>query len=99
MNIIVYNPTTKHLRVSLWHGVRVCSECYVHLNNGIYYYNHGICPFCGHNSNGTICDSFDAIYRKVFTYIPQWWQIWKEREYFIEAKDEDSYKAIKNMFN
>jgi hypothetical protein len=55
-------------------------------------YNNGICPHCGYDSDGTICDTYNAIIKKI-DHSP-WWRLW-ERDVSFVGKDEKSKEYLK----
>ena len=63
------------------------------------HYNNGVCPNCGNISGSTIASTENAIYREITVYEPKWWQLFKKRDYYIQAKDEHSYRLLNKAFS
>jgi predicted RNA-binding Zn-ribbon protein involved in translation (DUF1610 family) len=83
----------KVIRKSKWYGIDVCIACKNILTDSEKMYSGGVCPKCGHEELGTICDTVKVIVRKV-KYYP-WWQL-LNREMSYEGKNEFSKQWIKD---
>ena len=77
------------MRESNWYGIPVCTECNKRLSDSQKMYSSGICPYCGHNSNGTVCDTNMVTLKKIILH--PWWRFWK-REFKYIGKNEFSDK-------
>ena len=75
-----------------WYAVDVCVVCNKKLTSSHKMYNDGICPYCGHNSHCTVCDTVEVTVSKVKT--GKWWEFWK---YEMEGKDEFSKNWLKEQ--
>lgn len=60
--------------MSKWIRKALCVECKTPLSHTEEYYSDGICPHCGHNSNGTICNTKVKAVRWVVDSQPKWWE-------------------------
>lgn len=58
-----------------------CVQCGNLIGERSRMYNHGICPHCGYNSNGAICDTDKIIIRSVAIY-KYWWSFFCTEHYF-----------------
>ena len=59
-----------------WEARLVCAVCRQYLTTHEIYYSDGVCPRCGHDSDGTVCDTQTVIWRWVETESPSWWERW-----------------------
>ena len=66
------------MRESNWYKINACAKCTKKLANSKVYYNGGVCPHCGYDSNSDICDSI-AITVKETKHYP-WWQIFNRKK-------------------
>lgn len=57
-----------------WFKTLICVECEHQLEYQDRRYNRGICPYCGHNSDGIMCKTKDIVIREIHYTYP-WWQI------------------------
>ena len=69
-----------------WEYDIVCKYCKSELSDEELYYGLGVCIKCGADSDSTICDHEKIIYRRVYTYVPRWFEFWKSPVYTIEYK-------------
>ncbi len=58
---------------SEWFKVHFCPGCDRRLNFNVRLNNYGVCPYCGHRSAGTICDSYEKSARIVYDFTPYKW--------------------------
>lgn len=84
---------------SEWKFVEMCAQCEKELSENQILYSHGICPYCGYNSNCTICDTKKVVYRKTKTFIPKWYQFWIRPKYLIEYAGTMSETILKKLDN
>jgi hypothetical protein len=72
-----------------WYSTDWCKECNSRFCGSDLAYSGGVCPYCGHNSNSTMCDWKTRSFRKVKHQRRVlglfWWTV--EREY--EEKTDD----------
>jgi predicted RNA-binding Zn-ribbon protein involved in translation (DUF1610 family) len=67
-------------RYGFWESVNFCVECDAILGMLDEMYSDAACPYCGHASGGTVCDTRPGARRKVYT--GPWWKFWQwEWEY------------------
>ena len=55
-------------------AVHLCAKCEVRLSNHEMMCSHGVCPYCGNNSESTICD---CIKKSVKLPDKKWYQFWR----------------------
>lgn len=80
--------TLKPVKMGPWRPYHYCTECGAQLDERTRMYSGAICPACGHKSihASTICDTYVMAERKVYTFVPKWWQFWRRSKYTIERK-------------
>jgi len=86
-----YKKELKPYRQSNWYGLDVCISCESRLYNKQKNYNGGICPYCGHDSDGTICDTQKIILKRISRR--PWWMFWNN-EYEYIGMDDASKKWL-----
>ncbi len=79
------------MRESEWYSIKVCSECENRLTGSQVMYGGGVCPICGHDSDGTVCKTNKIILKEIKHH--KWWQIWKRKFTYI-GKNEYSKNWI-----
>lgn len=57
-----------------WESVYFCVKCGGELSYNVKMGRHGICPLCGNTEGCTIIETVLKARRKVYTYIPKWWE-------------------------
>lgn len=67
---------------SNWFGIHCCVACSTSLCTEEKYYSDGICPYCGHITKSTICDTVVVIAREIRTSYP--WYRFKPAEISLE---------------
>lgn len=74
-----------------WQIAYFCAKCGAQLSYKVQMEYYGVCPSCGSYSQGTI-ETVKGVRRKVYTYIPRWWE-WifrgKRSNWHWEEKSED----------
>lgn len=58
-----------------WIKISRCVECAAQFSLNDEFYSDGVCPYCGHVSGGSICDSVKSA---TLFDMPPWWQFWKK---------------------
>ena len=81
------------MRKGDWYRITVCPKCQNRLSNRIHLYSDGICPKCGRDSNGTICETNNIIIRKIKHH--PWWRFW-DKKFTYEGRNELSKNWLKN---
>jgi hypothetical protein len=56
-----------------WEVAYFCSACKTELSFGVVMGSHGICPYCGHNDNSTVCDHITKVRRWIWLDRPPWY--------------------------
>ena len=51
-----------------WYKMHVCVKCEHWLGIDDYMNSFGVCPYCGHSTNGTICEATPIAVRRVYKY-------------------------------
>ena len=57
-----------------WQIAYFCVKCKAELSTDTRMYSHGMCPFCGNYTPGTIVATTLKARRKIYTYVPSWWE-------------------------
>lgn len=47
-----------------WQASWVCTECNEPLSWNEKMYSYGVCPYCGHHSNSTVCDVVTKVFKR-----------------------------------
>lgn len=58
----------------MWQRIACCVECGTPLDEEEEYYSEGVCPYCGHDDDSTICATKVRAARWVVDYEPSWWR-------------------------
>lgn len=51
-----------------------CAKCDPSGGHMTEMYSGGVCPYCGHNGNSTVCDTVTKAARWVYDFYPSWWE-------------------------
>lgn len=73
------------VRTGRWYTRKHCVECDKSLSDDEESYSDGCCPYCGHISGSTFCETNPVAVRRVITEGP-WWKFWDFRVSY-ERKD------------
>ncbi len=77
------------MKISNWYPIQVCIKCKCTLSDHKEFYSRGVCPFCGHNSESTICNTKTLVIREIKHY--KWWQLWNRKKTYqgnnVESKE------------
>lgn len=76
--MIIYGP---------WTPFHVCVTCGGQIGDRDRMYNGGICPYCGFDSDSTICDTNTKMFRKrKIRNDNPWWMFWSLYKIEVEYK-------------
>jgi len=81
-------------RIGKWFKITVCLNCDMVINDHNRMYNRSICPHCGHDGFGTVCETYPVITR-VLRYHPRW-RIWNT-EIKYQGKNNKSISWLKKQ--
>lgn len=83
-----------------WWKAFYCIKCDARLNEAEYMYSSGVCPYCGYDSDSTVCHVRPRVMRRVYSFKASWWQklIGIQDDYYLEEKyAEDGLDRMKKL--
>ena len=57
-----------------WVAVYLCGNCEQSLTETEKTRSNGVCPYCGQNTNSTVCNTTKKVGRWITDYKPTFWQ-------------------------
>jgi len=80
----------KNAKEGKWESFPVCSVCNHKMNKNQKMNSYGVCPYCGHDSESTICDTYNVILKKIWN--EPIWKFWAKNRFSFVGRDGRSKK-------